>query len=113
MHAGRSGRSQPLLSGGGNITSTRAGQRSKVPLTGPAAQQGAETIGGALMAFDVFMMVVFGSIIVIQQFIIYLMYVRIRQLLDEIESIEVKVNITDTELENMISRGEEIKKSHF
>jgi len=65
------------------------------------------------MAFDVFMMVVFGGIIVIQQFIIYLMYVRIRQLLDEIDSIEVKVNITDTELENMISRGEEIKKSHF
>ena len=65
------------------------------------------------MALDVVMMVVFGSIIVIQQFIIYLMYVRIRQLLDEIESIEVKVNITDTELENMISRGEEIKKSHF
>jgi len=82
-------------------------------LTGPAAQQGAETTGGALMALDVVMMVVFGSIIVIQQFIIYLMYVRIRQLLDEIESIEVKVNITDTELENMISRGEEIKKSHF
>ncbi len=54
-------------------------------------------------------MVVSGGIIVIRQFVICLMYVRIRQLLDDIDSIEVKINITDTERENVISRGEEKK----
>jgi cell division protein FtsL len=57
------------------------------------------------------MLVLFGSVIVIQQFIIYLMYVRIRQLLNEVNSIEGKIKITDTELENLITRVEEFKRS--
>ena len=65
------------------------------------------------MAYEVYMMVVFGGIIVVQQFVIYLMYVRIRQLLNEIDSIEDKINITDTELENLILRGDEMKKAKF
>ncbi len=56
------------------------------------------------------MLVLFGGVIVIQQFIIYLMYVRIRQLLNEIDSIEGKIKITDTELENLITRVEEFKR---
>jgi hypothetical protein len=62
------------------------------------------------MAYEGYMLVLFGGVIVIQQFIIYLMYVRIRQLLSEIDSIEGKIKITDTELENLISRVEEFKR---
>jgi hypothetical protein len=63
------------------------------------------------MAYEGYMLVLFGGVIVVQQFIIYLMYVRIRQLLDEIDGIEGKIKITDTELENLISRVEEFKRS--
>ena len=62
------------------------------------------------MAYEGYMLVLFGGVIVVQQFIIYLMYVRIRQLLDEIDAIEGKIAITDTELENLISRVEEFKR---
>jgi cell division protein FtsL len=62
------------------------------------------------MAYEGYMLVFFGAVIVVQQFIIYLMYVRIRQLLDEIDAIEGKIKITDTELENLISRVEEFKR---
>ena len=62
------------------------------------------------MAYEGYMLVLFGAVIVVQQFIIYLMYVRIRQLLDEIDGIEGKIRITDTELENRICRVEEFKR---
>ena len=62
------------------------------------------------MAYEGYMLVLFGGVIVVQQFIIYLMYVRIRQLLKEIDSIEGKIKITDTELENLVSRVEEFKR---
>ena len=65
------------------------------------------------MAYEGYMLVLFGGVIVVQQFIIYLMYVRIRQLLDEIDSIEGKIRITDTELENLISRVEEFKRGNI
>lgn len=65
------------------------------------------------MAYEEFMLVLFGSVIVVQQFIIYLMYVRIRQLLDEIDAIEGKIKITDTELENLIARVEEFKRGNL
>jgi cell division protein FtsL len=65
------------------------------------------------MAYEGYMLVLFGSVIVIQQFIIYLMYVRIRQLLTEIDAIEGKIKITDTELENLISRVEEFKRGNI
>ncbi len=65
------------------------------------------------MAYEGYMLVLFGCVIVVQQFIIYLMYVRIRQLLDEIDGIEGKIKITDTELENLISRVEEFKRGNL
>jgi cell division protein FtsL len=66
-----------------------------------------------IMAYEGYMLVLFGGVIVIQQFIIYLMYVRIRQLLTEIDAIEGKIKITDTELENLITRVEEFKRGNF
>ena len=65
------------------------------------------------MAYEGLMLILFGGVIVVQQFIIYLMYVRIRQLLDEIDSIEGKIKITDTELENLIMRVEEFKRGNI
>ena len=65
------------------------------------------------MAYEGYMLVLFGGVIVVQQFIIYLMYVRIRQLLDEVDAIEGKIRITDTELENLILRVEEFKRSNL
>jgi cell division protein FtsL len=65
------------------------------------------------MAYEGFMLILFGGVIVVQQFIIYLMYVRIRQLLEEVDSIEGKIKITDTELENLISRVEEFKRGNI
>jgi cell division protein FtsL len=65
------------------------------------------------MAYEGYMLVLFGGVIVVQQFIIYLMYVRIRQLLNEIDAIEGKIKITDTELENLISRVEEFKRGNI
>ena len=63
------------------------------------------------MAYEGYMVILFGIVIVVQQFIIYLMYVRIRQLLNEVDSIEGKIKITDTELENLIMRVEEFKRA--
>jgi hypothetical protein len=79
-------------------------------LTGSPAQHSGDT---TLMAYEEYMLILFGGVIVVQQFIIYLMYVRIRQLLDEIDSIEGKIKITDTELDNLISWVEEVKGDNF
>jgi len=62
------------------------------------------------MAYEGYMLVLFGAVIVVQQLIIYLMYVRIRQLLHEVDSIEGRIRVTDTELENLITRVEEFKR---
>jgi len=63
------------------------------------------------MAFESYMVVLFGAVIVVQQFIMYLMFVRIRQLLTEINSIEGKMMITDHELDSLIQKVEEFKRS--
>ena len=65
------------------------------------------------MAYEGYLLVLFGGVIVIQQFIIYLMYVRIRQLLNEVGAVEGKIRITDTELENLIMRVEEFKRGNI
>jgi len=63
------------------------------------------------MAFESYMVVLFGAVIVVQQFIMYLMYVRIHQLLTEINAIEGKMKITDHELDSLIQKVEEFKRS--
>ena len=82
-------------------------------MTASPAQYSDDTIIGGIVAYEGYMLVLFGAVIVVQQFIIYLMYVRIRQLLDEVDSIEGKIRITDTELENLIARVEEFKRANI
>ncbi len=62
------------------------------------------------MAYEGYMLVLFGVVIITQQFILYLMYVRIKQLLKEISTVDGKIRITDTELENLIMRVVEFKR---
>jgi hypothetical protein len=63
------------------------------------------------MAYEGYMLVLFGAVIVIQQLIIYLMYIRIRQLLHEVDTLAGRMKVTDTELENLICRVEEFKQN--
>ncbi|HOX34318.1 MAG TPA: hypothetical protein P5217_00910 [Methanoregulaceae archaeon] len=65
------------------------------------------------MAYENFILVIFGLAIFFQQFIMYVMYVRIKQLLRELNSIEDKIKFTDTELDNLIQRVEEYKRSNY
>ena len=68
---------------------------------------------GVIIMYEGYMLVLFGVVIVIQQLIIYLMYVRIRQLLQEMDFITGKMRMTDTELENLITRVEEFKHNRI
>ncbi|MGD1004419.1 MAG: hypothetical protein ABR887_03270 [Methanoregulaceae archaeon] len=65
------------------------------------------------MAYEAFLLVIFGLAIFFQQFIMYLMYVRIRQLISELDTIEGKIKINDTELENLMQRVDEFKRINY
>ena len=82
-------------------------------MTASHGRSSGEKVFGVTMAYEGYMLVLFGGVIVVQQFIIYLMYVRIRQLLNEVDAIEGKIKITDTELDNLISRVEEFKRGNI
>ena len=62
-------------------------------------------------ASESYMVVFIGAVIVVQQFIMYLMYVQIRQHLKEVNSIEGKMKITDHELDSLIKNVEELKSA--
>ena len=79
-------------------------------MTGLPGRCSGNILVGVTMAYEGYMLVLFGAVIVVQQLIIYLMYVRIRQLLHEVDSIEGRIRVTDTELENLITRVEEFKR---
>ena len=65
------------------------------------------------MAYEAYILVIFGLAIFFQKFIMYIMYVRIKQLLQELDSIEGKIKINDTELENLLQRVEEFKNINY
>jgi hypothetical protein len=64
-------------------------------------------------SYEGYILVIFGIAIFFQQFIMYIMYVRIKQLLRELDAIEGKIKINDTELENLIQRVEEFKNINY
>ena len=57
------------------------------------------------------MVIFIGAVIVVQQFIMYLMYVQIQRHLKEVNSIEGKMKITDHELDSLMKNVEELKFS--
>jgi hypothetical protein len=62
------------------------------------------------MAYEAYILVIFGLAIFFQQFIMYLMYVRIKQLLHDLDAVEGRIKINDTELENLMQRVDEFKR---
>jgi len=65
------------------------------------------------VAYEGYILVIFGIAIFFQQFIMYIMYVRIKQLLRELDTIEGKIKINYTELENLLQRVEEFKQINY
>jgi predicted Holliday junction resolvase-like endonuclease len=65
------------------------------------------------VAYEAYILVIFGLAIFFQQFIMYIMYVRIKQLLQELDTIEGKIKINDSELENLLQRVEEFKNINY
>ena len=57
------------------------------------------------------MVIFIGAVIVVQQFIMYLMDVQIQRHLKEVNSIEGKMKITDHELDSLMKNVEELKFS--
>ena len=82
-------------------------------MTGSPGRYSGDPEQGATMTYEGYLLVLFGVVIVIQQFIMYLMNVRIRQLLSEVNTVDGKIRITDTELENLITRVEEFKRGNI
>jgi cell division protein FtsL len=87
-----------------------ARKKQRALLTGSPGRYSGEYIYGEKMTYEGYLLVLLGIVIVIQLFIIYLMNVRIRQLLREIDTMHGKIKITDAELENLITRVEEFKR---
>ncbi|MBP2146070.1 hypothetical protein J2129_001524 [Methanofollis sp. W23] len=63
-------------------------------------------------AFDMggILLIIFGIVIVIQLFIMYVMYVRIQQLLHEVDVLGSRMQITDSELEALTKNVEKFKE---
>lgn len=62
------------------------------------------------MTLEQILLLVFGIIIIILLFVVYVMYVRIQQLLRDFEQMESKMKLTDSEIEVLARNVEEIKK---
>jgi uncharacterized membrane protein YciS (DUF1049 family) len=56
------------------------------------------------------LLVIFGIVIAVQFFIMYVMYVRIRQLLNESSRNASRISISDSELEDLTRNVEEFKR---
>lgn len=63
-------------------------------------------------AFDMggILLIILGIVIVLQLFIMYIMYVRIQQLLTEVDVLGSRMQITDSELEALTKNVEKFKQ---
>ncbi|EJG07911.1 MAG: hypothetical protein PHU26_04735 [Methanofollis liminatans] len=63
-------------------------------------------------AFDMggILLIILGIVIVLQLFIMYIMYVRIQQLLSEVDVLGSRMRITDSELEALTKNVEKFKQ---
>jgi predicted Holliday junction resolvase-like endonuclease len=62
------------------------------------------------MTFETILLIIFGLIILTLLFVVYIMYVRIQQLLREFDQMESRMRVTDSEIEALARNVEEIKK---
>ncbi|MDK2975201.1 MAG: hypothetical protein PWP08_1572 [Methanofollis sp.] len=56
------------------------------------------------------LLIILGIVIVLQLFIMYIMYVRIQQLLSEVDVLGSRMSITDSELEALTKNVEKFKQ---
>lgn len=56
------------------------------------------------------LLVILGVVIVLQLFVMYIMYVRIQQLLKEVDVLGSRMRITDNELEALTKNVEKFKQ---
>ena len=62
------------------------------------------------MTLSEILLIIFGVVILVLLFVVYVMYVRIQQLLNEFDQMESKMKITDSEIEALARNVEEIKR---
>jgi cell division protein FtsL len=62
------------------------------------------------MTTEQFLLLIFGVIIVLLIFLLVIMWVRIRQLMQDMETMENMIRNTDSELDVLARNVEEIKK---
>jgi hypothetical protein len=62
------------------------------------------------MTPETIVIILFGIVILIQLCVMYVMYVRIRQLLDECDQMAGRIDLTGSELEELAKNVEELKK---
>jgi predicted Holliday junction resolvase-like endonuclease len=62
------------------------------------------------MTYESLLLIIFGVIILVLLFVVYIMYVRIQQLLREFDQMESRMKVTDSEIEALARNVEEIKK---
>ena len=63
-----------------------------------------------MAGWEGFLLIVFGIVIVVLLFVMYVMLVRIRQLLGEYDQMQSRMKVTDNELEELTRNVEEFKK---
>jgi len=62
------------------------------------------------MTQEQFLLTIFGIVIVLLIFLVYIMWVRIRQLMHDMETMQSRIRYTDSELDALTRNVEEIKK---
>ena len=62
------------------------------------------------MTQEQFLLTLFGIVIVLLIFLVYIMWVRIRQLMHDMETMQSRIRYTDSELDALTRNVEEIKK---
>ncbi|MDD1676730.1 MAG: hypothetical protein LUQ40_03225 [Methanomicrobiales archaeon] len=60
--------------------------------------------------WESYLLIVFGIVIIVLLFVMYVMLVRIRQLLGEYDQMQSRMKVTDNELEELTRNVEEFKK---
>ena len=62
------------------------------------------------MTFEGILLTILGVVVILLLFIMYIMLVRIRQLLSELNTMESRMRVTDAELDELTRNVEEFKK---
>jgi len=62
------------------------------------------------MNFESFLLLILMIVIIVELFLMYLMHIRMKQLMGEVERLNSRLEITDVELDQLTKNIEEFKK---